>query len=57
MILRVSAIETMSLSAAIMTKVAITVPMSLVIVPLVVIAGLADVQRMPVRGSTRSIPA
>lgn len=43
-----SGINEVSLTAAILTKVAITVPMSLLIVPLVILAGLADVQ--PRRG-------
>ena len=53
MILRASAVEAISLSAAILIKVAITVPMSLVIVPLVILAGLADVQRMSARTGSR----
>lgn len=45
LILQLSAVETLSLPAAVLMKIAITVPMSLVTVPLVVLAGLADVQR------------
>jgi hypothetical protein len=49
--LQASAIDAISVAAAVMTKVAITVPLSLVIVPLVIHSALADVQRM------RHVPA
>lgn len=44
MMLLASRIEALPLSAAILIKVAITVAMSLLIVPLVILAALADVQ-------------
>lgn len=58
---RVQVMETeislISLSAAILMKSVITVPMSLVIVRLEILAELADVQRISGRRSTRSVPA
>lgn len=40
-----SGFDEITLIAAVLTKVAITVPLSLAVVPLVILAGLADVQR------------
>lgn len=45
LMLQASAMATLSLAAAVLMKVAITVPLSLLIVPVVIFAGLADVQR------------
>lgn len=45
LMLQASAIGTLSLTAAVLVKVAITAPLSLLIVPLVILAALADVQQ------------
>ncbi len=45
MMLQASGIDTLPLADAVLTKVAITMMMSLLIVPLIILAALADVQR------------
>lgn len=45
LMLQASTIDAISVAAAVLMKVAITVPLSLVIVPLVIHSALADVQR------------
>lgn len=44
LVLRASGIGDVSLSAAVLAKIAITLPMSFLIVPLIILAGLSDVQ-------------
>jgi hypothetical protein len=45
LLLHASGVDRLSLAAALVMKVAITVPLSLVIVPLIIFAALADVQK------------
>jgi hypothetical protein len=51
LLFQASGLETLSLQAAVLTKVALTAPLTVLIVPLVILAALADVQRG--RGVTR----
>lgn len=53
LVLQASAVDTLSLAAAIGLKVVITVGLSFLLVPLVILAGLADVQQL----SARSVSA